>query len=171
MTLNYSYCVENPFQILLLAIDSHFYLYIYGCNAYDAFTHIPGPYAPIFISIYDQFSDWYRHRFGRNINTEKFIPVLIYLQGHLESVRLWESLIKQILKRMGFTNTTHDRTIYIAVYKLTGENIYIIIQLYNFELSCSNEYSAKDIYDKIGDALQLPGKSDKTLPALVLLRI
>ena len=58
---------------------------------------------------------------------------------------------------MGFTNTTHDRTIYRAIYKTTGETIYLLTQVDDFELACSNEYVAKDIYKQIGDTLQITG--------------
>ena len=62
---------------------------------------------------------------------------------------------------MGFTTTTHDRTIYKAVYKHTGETIYLLRQVDDFAIACSNESVANDIYNQICDALQLPGESDK----------
>ena len=54
---------------------------------------------------------------------------------------------------MGFTTITHDRTIHRAVYKTTIETIYIIIQVDDFELACSNESVAKDVYIQIGDTI------------------
>ena len=137
------------------------YLRIYVGGAYDAFAHIPVPYVPTFVSTDDQFDDWYRHKFGNNIDRDKVLPVLRYLQGHLESGRLWEYLINHILKRMGFTTTTHDRNIYRDVYKPNIDTIYIIRQVYDFSLTCSNEYVAKDIYNQIWDAIQIPSKPDK----------
>ena len=89
-----------------------FDLSIYGSDASDAFAHSPGPYVPNFVSIDEQFSDWYRYRFGNNVDSDKVLSVLIPLQGHPESSRLWGSLINQTLKRMGFSTTTHDRIIF-----------------------------------------------------------
>ena len=79
----------------------------------------------------------------KNIDRGKVIPVMIALKEHSESGRLWETLINQILKIIGFTTTTHDRTIYTPVYKTTGENIYLLRQVDDFALACSNEYVAE----------------------------
>ena len=138
MTLTYSYCVEHPFQRLLLAIDAHLKLRIYEGDASDAFKHIPGPYVPTFVSIGDKFADCYRQKFGNNIDRGKVIPEMRYLKEHSESGRLWETLINQILKRMGFNTTTHDRTIYTPVYNTTGETIYLLRQVDDFVLACAN---------------------------------
>ena len=68
-TLTYSSCVEHPDQILFIAVSSHLDLRIYGGNASDSFIHIPGPYVTTYLSINYQFTDWYRHIFGKNIDT------------------------------------------------------------------------------------------------------
>ena len=58
---------------------------------------------------------------------------------------------------MGFTNTTHNRTIHIDLYKPTGETIYLIGQGDDFAPTCSNESVSEDIYNKIWDSLRFPG--------------
>ena len=98
LNLTYSTCVEHPLQRLFLAIDFHLDPHIYGGYVSDVFLHIPVPYVPTFVSIDEQFSDWYRHKFGKNIVKDKVIYVLTSLKGHLDSVRLWEYLINHILK-------------------------------------------------------------------------
>ena len=138
LTLAYSSCVEHPVQRLFLAIAAHLYLLIYGSDASDAFTHIPGPYVLTFLSIDDQFDDWYRHKFGNYIDRYRLLPVLKALQCHPEPGRLWESLINHILNRMGFTTDTHDRTIHIDVYKHSGETIYLLRQFDYFSLAFTN---------------------------------
>ena len=77
LTLTYSSCVEHPVQRLFLAIAAYLDLCIYRGDAYDAFTHSLGPYVPTFVSIKDLFYNWYRHKFGNNIDRYKFLPVLI----------------------------------------------------------------------------------------------
>ena len=62
---------------------------------------------------------------------------------------------------MSFTTNTLDRTIYRSVYKTTGKTIYLLRKFDYFVLYCYNESVAKYIYNQIGDALQLPGESDK----------
>ena len=96
--------------------------------------------------------------FWQTYSRDKVLTLLRALQGHTESGRLWQSLINQILKRMGFTTTTHDRNMYLDIYKYTGDTIYLLIKVDDFALACSNESFTNDIYDQIGDALQLPGE-------------
>ena len=161
LTLTYISCVEHPFRRLFLALADHLDLRIYGCDTYDAFMDIPGPSVTTFVFIYDQFSYWYRHKFGNNIVRYKVIPVLRTIHSHTESGRLWESLINQILKRVGFTTTTDDRNIYKDVYNTNVETIYLLRQVDEFSISCSNKSVVEGIYDQIGGALQLPSESDK----------
>ena len=54
---------------------------------------------------------------------------------------------------MGFTTSTHYITIYIYVYKPTGETIYLLRQVDDLAIASYNEYIAKDIYNQIWDAL------------------
>ena len=118
-------------------------LRIYGDDDYEALTHIPGPYVNNLVSVDDHFSNWYRQKFGNNIDRGKVIHAMRDLKEHSESGRLWETLINQILKRMGFNTTTHDRTIYTPVYKTNGETIYLLRQVDDFVLACANESVAE----------------------------
>ena len=78
-------CVEQSVQRLFLAISAHLDLCIHGSDVPDAFVHVPGPSVFTFVSIDDQFSGFYRQIFGNNIDKDKVLPVLRYLQGHQES--------------------------------------------------------------------------------------
>ena len=49
------------------------------------------------------------------------------------------------------------------------ETIYLLRQVNDFTLACYNESATNDIYDKIGDALQLPSESDKSFYHLGLI--
>ena len=86
----YSSCVQYPAQRPLFAIAAHLDLHIYGGDASEAFENIPGPSDTTFVYIDDQFADWYRHKFGKDIYRGKVIPVLRYLKGHPESGHRWE---------------------------------------------------------------------------------
>ena len=72
------------------------------------------------------------------------------------------------MKRLGFTTNNHNRTIYRAVYNATVENIFLLIQIDEFVLSCSNKSATRDIYNQIGGNIKLPGESDKSFAYLGL---
>ena len=62
---------------------------------------------------------------------------------------------------MGFNTNTHDRTIYISVYKPTEENIYTIRQVDDFALDCYNASIANDICNKRKGDIKLHGEPYK----------
>ena len=64
--------------------------------------------------------------------------------------------------------TTLTRITLRYLYKPNGETIYLIRQVDDSTLSCSNEYVANEIYNQIGDALQIPGEPDKPFTYLGL---
>ena len=99
-------------QRLFFAIAANNNLKVFGGDAKDAYGHSPGPEIPTYISIDDQYADWYEWRYGKKINRNKVLPVLRALQGHPESGRLWETHINKILRspELKFKTTTHDQT-------------------------------------------------------------
>jgi hypothetical protein len=61
----------------------------------------------------DAYASWYHKRFGTHIDWLAFvIPVERALQGHPEAGRLWETMIVEILSKMNFKSTTHERNLY-----------------------------------------------------------
>ena len=72
------------------------------------------------------------------------------------------------MKRLGFTTNNHNRTIYRAVYNPTVENIFLLIQVEDFVLSCSNKSATRYIYNQIGVNIKIPGESDKSFAYLGL---
>ena len=91
--LTYSSCVEHPIQRLFLAISANLDLKLYGGDAKDAFAHSSAPSVPTFVTIDDQYSDWYKFKFGKRIDPAQVLPVLRALQGHPESGKLWKKSI------------------------------------------------------------------------------
>ena len=61
LALTYSSCVEHPMQRLFLATAAHEDLKIYGGDAKDTFAHSPAPDIPTYVTIDDQYADWYFH--------------------------------------------------------------------------------------------------------------
>ena len=80
LSLTYSSCVEHPVQRLFLAIAADLDLKLYGGDAKDAYAHSPGPELPTYMSIDDQYADWYKFKFGKTIDRKQILPVLRDLQ-------------------------------------------------------------------------------------------
>ena len=166
----YSNCVAQPIQRMFVAIAANCNYRIYGGDAQDAYAHSPPPQQPTFVSIDDAYAEWYKHRFGTEIDRSHVLPVLHALQGHPESGRLWETHINGILSspELGFKTTTHDRTIYSTVFD--GHRVYLLRQVDDFSLACPNETIARRIFDIIGRKLQLPGETSPPFQYLGLLK-
>ena len=104
----------------------------------------------------DAYAEWYEDKNCTSIDKRKVLPVLKALQGHPESGRLWEKHISGILEQIGFTSTTHDKTIYKMDYFKkdgNGEIIYMLRQVNDFAFACTDEGIAKDITSQIRVAL------------------
>ena len=157
LTLTYSSCVEHPVQRLFFAIAASLDLKVYGGDAKDAYAHSPGPELPTYMTIDDAFAEWYQDKFSIKLDRKnQVLPVLRALQGHPESGRLWEMHINKILTspELDFKTTTHDKTIYKGTFD--GETVYLLRQVDDFAMACTNLDLANKIYDIIGQKLQLP---------------
>ena len=165
----YSSCVDQPVQRLFVALSAHLGFPIYGGDAKDAYAHSPPPENPTYVSIDDAYAEWYEHRFNKKVDRSHVLPVLHALQGHPESGRLWEQHINSILTspELGFRHTTHDRTIYSAVFD--GVTVLLLRQVDDFALACPDEALAKRIYGIIGSKLQLPSEERPPFSYLGLL--
>ena len=169
LAMTYSSCVEHPIQRLFFGIAAQKGLKVYGGDAKDAYGHSPGPEIPTYMKIDNQYADWYFHKYGKQINRNKVLPVLRALQGHPESGRLWETHINKILKgtELNFKSTTHDKTIYTTEFG--GETIYMLRQVDDFAIACTKLSIADQIYDIIGSKLQLPGEDKPPFAKLGLI--
>ena len=164
----YSSCVEQPVQRLFFALSAALGYQVYGGDAVDAFAHSPPPETPTFIRIDDAYFDWYKYRFGIELDRSQVLPVLHALQGHPESGRLWEEHINKILRKIGFKNTTHDRSIYSGVFN--GIKVLLLRQVDDFAMACPHEALAEQIFQQIGEALRLPSEQDIPLKYFGLLK-
>ena len=148
--LTYSSCVEQPVQRLFFALSAHMNYRVYSGDAQDAYAHSPPPEVPTYVSIDDQYADWYEHTKGKKVNRSHVLPVKHALQGHPESGRLWEEHINSILHspELGFKSTIHDRCIYQANFK--GTKVLLLRQVDDFSLAAPSESIAIEIYNIIG---------------------
>ena len=147
--------MEHPIQQLFLAISANLDLKNYGGDAKYAFAHSPAPSVLTFVTIDNQYADWYKSKFGRQIDQARALPVMRALQVHPESGKLWEKHINNILfsDELNFKTTTRDWTIYKTIHK--GKIVFLLRQVDAFALACKEESTAKEIYDIISRSLRL----------------
>eukprot|EP00957_Ditylum_brightwellii_P087530 6663386-Ditylum_brightwellii.AAC.1 len=86
---NYSSCVSQVGMKLLTAIAAWNNYLIIGADATNAFAQSPPPTEPTFMRIDYQYVDWHKHKYGKDSEQSKVLPVLHSLQGHPESGALW----------------------------------------------------------------------------------
>ena len=84
----WSSCVELPVQRLFLGIAADLGWSIFGGYATDPHAHSPAP-SEIYLAIDEVYSDWYKDKFGKEINRKHVLPVYHCLQGHPESGKMW----------------------------------------------------------------------------------
>ena len=104
--------VELPMQQIFLGIATDLSLTVYGGDTTNAYAHSLAP-SDTYLAIDDAYADWYKDKFGEEINRRNLLPVKHCLQGHPESGKMWMHFIDNILiKEMGFKTMTHDCCIY-----------------------------------------------------------
>ena len=169
LATTYSSCVEHPIQRLFFAIAAQLNKKVFGGDAKDAYGHSPGPEVPTYITIDEQYYDWYKYEFGEALDRRKVLPVKRALQGHPESGKLWEQHINKILTAspLNFKSTTHDKTIYKADFN--GETVYLLRQVDDFAIACDEEATAESIYDIIGKQLRLQSETSDPFTYLGLI--
>ena len=155
----YSSCVEQPVQRMFFALAAQLDYRVYGGDAKDAYAHSPAPTIPCYAAIDDQYIDWYKWRFGKTLTKDMVLPIKHALQGHPESGRLWEHHISKILAspKLNFKSTIHDRCIYRGTFE--GRPILLLRQVDDFAIATPTEDIARQVFQHIGQELQLPGEN------------
>ena len=152
----WSSCVELPIQRLFLGICAHQNLAIYGADAQDAYAHEEAD-GNTYLAIDDAYADWYYNKYGKSVDRKYVLPVKHALQGHPKSGKFWMHLIDKVLiKELGFKTTTHDRCIYMRTRN--GKPEYILRQVDDFLIGCTDEKTAKTLTNDIGLKIQLPAE-------------
>ena len=68
MVSTWSSCVELPIQRLFLGIATSKSLKLYGGDAKDTYAHSPASETSTYLSIDNQYADWYKHKYKKDIN-------------------------------------------------------------------------------------------------------
>ena len=92
----WSSCVALPIQRLFLGMCADLGLIIYGGDATDAYAHSPAP-NDTYLAVDEAYSDWYKQKYGKQLEQRQVLPVFHALQGHPESEKMWMKMIDNIL--------------------------------------------------------------------------
>jgi hypothetical protein len=107
------------------------------------------------MAIDDQFRAWWTECLNNDPIPEGYVlPVKHALQGHPEAPRLWEKHIVQILGKLGFKSTTHEKCIYQKT--VNNEKVLFLRQVDDFAVACRDLAISKEIVRQVGAQLQVP---------------
>jgi hypothetical protein len=94
----YANCVDQTSDRLFYAIAAGENLLVFGADVSNAFTEAPPPKQGFYIHPDRAFHKWWtQHKTRPPIPDNTVIPVLLAMQGHPESPRLWEKHADAIL--------------------------------------------------------------------------
>ena len=129
-----------------------------GADAGNAFAEAPPPREPFYMSIDDQYREWWtEHRNLPPIPTGYVLPVRHALQGHPESPRLWETHIHDILvTRLQFTPTTHEKCLYMKRSKANDRIQLLLRQVDDFAIAANDQDTCQKTISEIGSYLTVP---------------
>ena len=75
---------------------------------------------------------------------------------HSEAPRLWQLYADQILRKLGFTATTHEPCLYSGI--IAGERVLVKRQVDDFKIAAPADRIANILFDEIDDLLTFPLK-------------
>jgi hypothetical protein len=148
---------QNGSRIFWAATALNNYITI-GADASNAFAEAPAPKAPLFVTIDQQYREWYATKFPDKPDIPKDYVLRVYgaLQGHPESARLWALLIDKIIRNLQLHPCTHEPCLYFSNnYNNTAKMVLFLRQVDDFAISCEDTATALDVIDKINSKMTI----------------
>jgi hypothetical protein len=109
----YANCVNQTSSCLFYTISAAKNMLIFGANISNAFTKAPPPKQGFFIRPDGAFHEWWTQHKKRPATPEGYvIPILLAMQGHPKSPRLWVKHADSILRELGLTPTVQKPCLY-----------------------------------------------------------
>jgi Reverse transcriptase (RNA-dependent DNA polymerase) len=156
IAVTYASCIDQPVSRLFYGLSVHFGLTIVSTDAVNAFANADAPSIPTYLRVDAAYSEWYADRFGIQLERNMVVEAKHALQGHPESPRLWEEYINRILiDKLGFTNTTHERSIYSGSFN--NHRVFITRQVDDIAVAAPTESIANEVIAAIGQYVSLDG--------------
>ena len=159
----YAACLEQSGARMFWAISALKNRQVYGADASNAFAEAPPPKAPLYLKVDQAYRDWYKHRKGKDLPRDSYVRVQHAIQGHPESPRLWQDHIDKILKQLGYQQLTHEPCIYVNRCATLKEEIYLLRQVDDFAIACSDKHTADYLWDEIDAKLNADLKREGLL--------
>ena len=165
VTLGYTYAatVDQAGSRTFWALSALHNNIVIGADATNAFGEAQAPKAPLFVTIDEQYRNWWQRKHPDVYLPKDFVlPVLKALQGHPEAPRLWGDLIHQILtQHVGLSCANHEPCLYRGT--IDNQDIFLLRQVDDFAISAPSIHIANQVLDKIQEKLQEPLKRLGTL--------
>jgi hypothetical protein len=109
----YMNCINQTSSCMFYAIAAAENLLIHGADISNAFAEAPSPKQGFYIYPDRAFNQWWvNHKHKLPLATGQVIPILSAMQGHPESLCLWEKHADSILHDIGLTPTVHELCLY-----------------------------------------------------------
>ena len=156
----YAACLDQSAFRLFWAICAIYNKIVFGSDAANAFAEAPPPKSPLYLKTDCAFRNWYQKKYNVELPDTTYVQVLHAIQGHPEAPRLWQEHIDSILKNIGFRNTHHEPCIYIRTDPKTGENTFLLRQVDDFAIGCSDKHTADSLWDELDTHLREPLKRE-----------
>jgi hypothetical protein len=122
----YAHALEQTGSRIFWSVTALYNFVTIRADAPNAFAKAPAPKAPLFVSINQQYHEWYRSKYPDRPPLPKdfVLPVQGALQGHPESARLWEKLIDKVIRELNLQPCTHEPCLYFTNnYNKTGKTV------------------------------------------------
>ncbi len=153
----YANCVDQTSSRLFYAIATAENLVIYCADVCNAFAEAPPPKQGFYVQPDRAFNEWWvHHKKQPPIPDGHVIPILLAMQGHPESPRLWEKHADQILCKNGLTPTVHEPCLYSGT--LDGNRVIFKRQVDDFAIAAPDSPTADILLDMINNNLLMPLK-------------
>jgi hypothetical protein len=150
-------CIKQTSARLFYAVAAAKNLFIFGANVSNAFVEAPPPKQPFFIQPDCAFHEWWVHHLKRDpIPDGHIIPVLLAMQGHPESPRLWEKHANKILREIGLTPTVHEPCLYCGTFN--NHHLLFMRQVDDFAIAAPTPATSDMVMDLIDEKLSIPIK-------------
>jgi hypothetical protein len=112
----YANCVDQTSACLFYAVAAAENLLVFDSDVCNTFAMAPPPKQGFYIRLDRAFNNWWENYKGnRSIPPGHVIPVLLAMQGHPESPRLWEKHADAILRDIGLIPTVHEPCLYSGI--------------------------------------------------------
>ena len=153
----YANCVNQTSSHLFYAVSAAENLIIVGTDVLNAFAEAPPPKQGFYIHPDRAFRGWWvTHKKRPPIPDGGVIPILLAMQGHLESPWLWEKHADAILRICGLVPTIHESCLYSGIVE--GKRVIFKCQVDNFAVAAPDKRTANVLLDMLDDKLTIPMK-------------